>query len=314
MKLFRNYGIAVVAILTIVMTSCGGGPIEHGTEYVLTAPAGSSTTDMNSAKEVLSTRMNNFGIEDDYEITVADNKITIRVQEGVIQNPQGMRKLLQSSANLMFRTTYGFGEFAPTFTQANETYIRIMRRDSLNLDTVGLSQWLVGYNENPDGAFITYFMTKDTAKINAFFKIDSIAMLLPVDAVLRWGAGQNRDDGKPTCGLYACKKGSNYELSGTSVESAEAKESEWGGMQISLKFNATGTTEWSRMTKENLNRCIAIELDDFVYSCPTVAGEITGGEAQITGAFTKEEAEQLASILKAGSLPVPLQITAESSF
>ncbi len=315
MKTLRYYGIAVVTLFTLLVTSCGGGPIEHGTEYVLTAPDGSSATDMEKAKEVLSGRMNNFGIEGDYEITVADNKITVRVREGVVQSQEKMRMLLQSSANLMFRSTYSMIEIGQTINDAHETYLRIMNIDSANRTGEGLSKWIVGSEaNNPNTPVLFYVLPKDTAAVNAFFRMDSIASLIPADAVLHWGTGQPTENGQPTCALYACKKGSNYEMDGSSVESAEAGESEWGGMQISLKFNATGTTEWAKMTKTNLNSSIAIELDDYVYSCPMVAGEITGGEAQITGAFTKEEAEQLASILKAGQLPVPLELTAETTF
>jgi len=65
------------------------------------------------------------------------------------------------------------------------------------------------------------------------------------------------------------------------------------------------------MTKENIGRCIAISLDGYIYSFPTVNGEISGGSSQITGNFTVEEAKDLANTLKSGKMPAPARIVQE---
>jgi SecD/SecF fusion protein len=65
------------------------------------------------------------------------------------------------------------------------------------------------------------------------------------------------------------------------------------------------------MTKENLNKSIAIALDGYIYSYPTVNSEITGGQSQITGNFTVEEAKDLANTLKSGKMPAPARIIQE---
>ncbi len=62
------------------------------------------------------------------------------------------------------------------------------------------------------------------------------------------------------------------------------------------------------MTAENVKRRLAIVLDDTVYSAPVIQERISGGEAQITGSFTAEEASDLAIVLRAGSLPAPVKI------
>ena len=59
-------------------------------------------------------------------------------------------------------------------------------------------------------------------------------------------------------------------------------------------MNAEGSKTWARLTKENIGREIAIVLDGYAYSFPTVNTEITGGSSQITGNFTPEEAKDLA--------------------
>jgi SecD/SecF fusion protein len=69
---------------------------------------------------------------------------------------------------------------------------------------------------------------------------------------------------------------------------------------------------WKRMTGENIGKSIAIVLDDYVYSFPTVQGEIAGGSSSITGNFEINEAKDLANILKAGKLPAPARIVEEA--
>ena len=78
-----------------------------------------------------------------------------------------------------------------------------------------------------------------------------------------------------------------------------------------MKMNVDGARRWAALTKANLNRSIAIVLDDNVYSAPTVKSEITGGNSQITGNFTTEDTRDLANVLKSGKMPAPAKIVSE---
>jgi SecD/SecF fusion protein len=78
-----------------------------------------------------------------------------------------------------------------------------------------------------------------------------------------------------------------------------------------MTMNAEGAKTWARMTKDNIGKSIAISLDGYIYSFPTVNGEITGGSSQITGNFTVEEAKDLANTLKSGKMPAPCRIVQE---
>ena len=82
--------------------------------------------------------------------------------------------------------------------------------------------------------------------------------------------------------------------------------------EISMTMNNDGAREWKRITGENVGKCVAIVLDDLVYSAPVVNGEIAGGRSSITGDFTLEEAKDLANILKSGKLPAPAVIVQEA--
>ncbi len=82
---------------------------------------------------------------------------------------------------------------------------------------------------------------------------------------------------------------------------------------ISLKFNREGSRIFERVTGANVNRRLAIVLDNTVYVAPNIADRIRGGEAQITGKFTLEECNDLVIVLKAGNLPAPVNIGKTSS-
>ena len=76
---------------------------------------------------------------------------------------------------------------------------------------------------------------------------------------------------------------------------------------VTLQFNDEGTTAFGDMTSQNVGETSYIIYDDTVLSYPTINGAITGGQAEITGDFTLEEAEQLASNIKIGSLDLKLE-------
>lgn len=83
------------------------------------------------------------------------------------------------------------------------------------------------------------------------------------------------------------------------------------GPQVAIEFNSKGAEKFAEATKRNLNKPLAIFLDDQLISAPVVQQEIVGGSAVITGQFTSDEAKNLAIQLNAGALPVPIKILEE---
>ena len=87
--------------------------------------------------------------------------------------------------------------------------------------------------------------------------------------------------------------------------------SQLGRPEVSLSFNARGARLFERITGANIDKRLAIVLDDNVYSAPVIRDQISGGKAQITGIGNMEEARDLAIVLRAGSLPAPVKILEE---
>jgi SecD/SecF fusion protein len=79
-----------------------------------------------------------------------------------------------------------------------------------------------------------------------------------------------------------------------------------------MAMNTEGATKWKNLTGSNIGKSVAIVLDGYVYSFPTVQTEIAGGRSQITGNFTVDEAKDLANTLKSGKMPAPARIIEES--
>jgi preprotein translocase subunit SecD len=80
---------------------------------------------------------------------------------------------------------------------------------------------------------------------------------------------------------------------------------------VLMDFNARGARLFEEITGANVQRRLAIILDDTVYSAPVIRERIGGGRAQIEGNFTPEEARDLTIVLRAGALPAPVEVAEE---
>jgi len=157
---------------------------------------------------------------------------------------------------------------------------------------------------------------KDTSMVNSYLKMDKIKALFPNDLKFCWDSNPYKyDPSKALYGLHAIKvttANRRAPLDGSVIISAKPITGpSKSDIKIDLTMNAEGTTTWARITRENVNRCIAVVLNGYVRSYPRVMAEISGGNTEITGDFTLEEANDLVNILKSGELPFELKIIEE---
>jgi SecD/SecF fusion protein len=102
------------------------------------------------------------------------------------------------------------------------------------------------------------------------------------------------------------------QLGGDTVVNATVMPNPMTGLpEISLTFDAEGKKTFGRITENNVNRRLAIILDDKLYSAPNINEAIWGGSASISGSFSVPEARKLANVLKAGALPGRVKIVEE---
>ena len=102
-------------------------------------------------------------------------------------------------------------------------------------------------------------------------------------------------------------------LSGKDLINAAVNPDSLGRMGVSLEFSSEGARLFEEATARLIGKQLAIVLDNVVISAPVVQDRISGGHAQITGRFTADEAGRLAIMLKAGALPVAVEIAENRS-
>ncbi|TNE28737.1 MAG: protein translocase subunit SecDF [Bacteroidetes bacterium] len=180
------------------------------------------------------------------------------------------------------------------------------------------------------GPFIGYAQVKDTALINSYLRMPEIRSLLPAQfRYVKW-AWNRPTKGSNFVGLVALagNRDNSPELEGDVITDARQDFDQMGRPNVSIAMNAVGSNLWKQLTGRlaeeqdifdvpghpsqldgNGKRgYIAITLDGVVYSAPSVNSEIPGGRTEISGSFTVEEAKDLATVLRAGKLPVPTHI------
>jgi len=167
--------------------------------------------------------------------------------------------------------------------------------------------------EFPKGEY-SFRISKDNLdRFRLLLKTPAINSLIPADYKIAI-------DAKPDARLmkqnvevydfYNLKK--KPELTGDVVTDAGATVDQASGQAMVLMYmNSDGADQWGVITEKNLKKRIAIVLDDYVYSAPTVQTKITGGSSQITGMADMDEANRLRIVLKAGALKAPVKIIEE---
>jgi preprotein translocase subunit SecD len=130
---------------------------------------------------------------------------------------------------------------------------------------------------------------------------------VPAGVDLLYERRVDRQTGEVTRTPFLLKK--QVQLTGDALTNAEVKiGSQFNEPYVSIEFDREGARLFERITAENVGKRLAIVLDDTIYSAPVIRERIAGGQAQITGSFTFEEASDLAIVLRAGALPAPVRI------
>jgi len=305
---------------------------------------------VESAFRVLTERIDKFGVVQP-NIQKLGESGRILVELPGAKDVDRIKKLLQSTAQLEFWETYRIDEIGNFIMQANEVLKKtetpaVAETPKVVTDTIGnlltdaakdsagvkvanpLIDKMVSYGNGP---VLGYFSPKDTAAVNAYFKMPQVKSLLTGEqryAKFVWSKPQTINvlnqqmvDPKTTPGskktevleLYALKSNRQNQpaMSGAVVTGASDKFDQMGKPSVEMVMNGKGAKDWEALTGKAYSEkgFIAIVLDNVVYSAPGVtSGAISGGISQITGNFDIAETKDLANILRAGKLPASADI------
>jgi len=292
-----------------------------------------STAAFNNTYRILRTRIDKFGVSSP-NINPNPAKGIISIELAGANDPERVRKYLQSTANLQFFEVYNINEIGEGIQSADKAV-----QDYLNgaaVDSTGKTitdstkaklneapiRKLVQFNQpfqGKDGkpvfpASIGYIQTSDTALLNKYLHLDVAKTKFPANLTFMYGKMDVDDPkAKNILQLYAIKTLDNgmAELEGEHVSQASQDFDERGKVAIKMNMDKVGTNIWAKMTGRNVGKPLAIVLDNFVYSAPNVNDAITTGSSQISGNYSLKEAQDLAEILQTGKLPAPAKIVQE---
>ncbi len=152
----------------------------------------------------------------------------------------------------------------------------------------------------------------DTADVN--FLLNRYKDLFPADVRFKWGF--KPVDQRETYFQLLALKGDGSKrgpaLEGDVVTNAKADQGQRGSAwEVSMTMNSAGASRWATITGAEIGKSIAILLDGYVYSAPTVNDRIEGGRSSITGNFTPQEAQDLENVLKSGKMQAGVRIVQE---
>jgi SecD/SecF fusion protein len=298
---------------------------------------------VESAFGVLRKRIDKFGVEQP-NIAKIGQTGRILVELPGAKDVDRIKKLLQTTAQLEFWETYKIEEIGGFLMAANDVLkktevatttkdVKTAATDSLTAMLTDKSKDSVAANKKGGNPLLDKFVsqgggpvlgivaTKDTAKINAYFKRPEVRALIPADkrfVKFVWGKPNVTIDEKTkkeseTFELYALKgnKDNVAPLSGGVITDARDTFDQSGKPAVSMQMNGQGARKWEELTGNAYTQkgYIAIALDNVVYSAPGVtSGPIAGGRSEISGNFDIAETKDLANVLRAGKLPAAAEI------
>jgi len=254
------------------------------------------------------------------EASLVPGKNTWSISVNKKVNKESLKSMLQRRADLGFWETYRLTDIFEFLRSVNE-HLRLSFKeakpefkkyignqfDSIDKENPLFSRLKINVRNDgqlADDSQVGFGVISDTSLINKYLSLVDVKRLLPRDLKFLWDL-KPTDNQKILFGLYSIKVSSRDGkpiLDGNCIQEASGKKEAYGSV-VSINMNAEGARIWSRFTKENIQRQIAIVVNDKVFTCPRVMSQIDGGRCEITGNFTDKEVNDLAGILNAGVMP-----------
>ena len=294
---------------------------------------------VENSNKVVRSRIDRFGVaQPNIQVLHGKGQIgQIMVEMPGIKEPERVRKLLQGSANLEFWETYTLNELQPALVEVDNR----LAKGTASADTTAADSAAAKSVEekaaadaaarhplfaklmqsagsqpivSPQGCIVGMALAADTAEVNAMLNSEAAQGTLPADVHFAWSVKPSESFKAPIFELYALKaENGKPSMSGDVIADAKDDFDQHHNPIVSMTMTTNGSRDWAALTKKNLKKCVAIVLDDVVYSAPVVQTEITGGQSQISGHFTTDDTRDLANVLKSGKMPAPTKIVQEET-
>lgn len=294
---------------------------------------------LNGAIDVVRNRIDRFGVTEPSIVKQGTRRIVVELPG--VSDVKRVTKLLRGTAQLQFRLLGEPQDIATALGQMNEHYSKAATpaadTTKAKTDTTATSAADTSKNiadlkkkveadkkaaaKNPlaaltptGGVSFGTAAAKDTASVTRAIKATS--HLLPKGIVPMWtSAPVNRADKEAKEEIYMLLGvRDKVELKGETITNSAVEFDQFtNAPKVTMAMNAEGTATWSRLTGANVGKQVAVVMDNVVYSYPNIQNKIDGGRTEITGLDSREEATDIVTVLKSGSLPAPVNIVERRS-
>ena len=295
---------------------------------------------INTAFEVLRSRIDKFGVTQP-NIQRIGNSGRIQIELPGAKDIDRVTKLVTSKAELQFWEVFSNAEVQNYLFSANSVVAEMLKedkaeeteeveeandiqsilnevKDSTEVQEKSLFTYLTvnfAQSEQQISSLVAQAKVGDTAMVNKLLSDRKVIGVRSNDiknVKFLWDYKSNTAiDGSEVIGLYAIKSNRNdiAPIQGDVITDAAQVFSQLNDHEVSMSMNGRGSKLWEKLTGDNVGGFVAVVLDDYVYTAPTVNQAIVGGRTEISGgSMTIEEAQDIATVLKAGKLPAAARI------
>ncbi len=260
-----------------------------------------------TAYEVIRTRIDKMGVTQP-NVQRVPRTGRISVEMPGVKDIDRVKKMLQTSAKLQFWEVQQVQEVLPYFEQLSA--VVAAKGDSLGVAKNTNFTNLLQLNTLKSNG-VANVKLSDTAAVNKILNSKIAKDLRPQNikyTQFMWGYKPEVNDANNLV-LYAVRGNISQKAPvDGAVESARINYDDLGRIVVDMQMDSKGSKDWKTLTGKNINKPVAVTLDNVVYTAPNVVNEIPNGRTQISGSFSQEEAQDLVNVLGAGKLPAGAKI------
>lgn len=279
--------LIIAVILSITLTSAFQKTT--GSTKIITLQSTSNTSDplaLNKSAGIIASRLKLFGINSsEVKVSATPGQLKVSLPENT--NVSEIEGLITSKGNMAFFETYTHSEITDLLRPDNQIF-KLLDQDNIKSPSDPRVGCTTDENrKKADEVVLSVSHLKDCRFCWGVESKKSVNCLFAL---------KTKEDGKPL-------------ITRSDIETVKiAKTTDMDGIKIQIKLKPQAAVIFAEATRNNINKSIAVIIDDKVISWPRVQDAIEGGEIEVTGDFTEKEANFFPVIFNTDQLPLSFKI------
>jgi preprotein translocase subunit SecD len=284
----KNFIYLIIAvILSITLTSAYQKTT--ASKKIITLESTDKNADpvgLNKSAEIISSRLKLFGISSsEVKVLAGTGQLKISLPENTVLSD--IEGLITSKGDLAFYETFTHSEITDLLKKDDQLF-KLLNQDNVKSPSDPRVGCTTGENRKKANELILSGSNLNNCRF--FWGTDSEKSVNCLFAL------KTKEDGRPL-------------MTRSDIETVKiAKTTDNEGVKIQIKLKPAAAPIFAKATRNNINKCIAVVIDDKVASWPRVQDAIEGGEIEVTGDFTEKEASFFPVIFNTDQLPLGFRI------